>query len=519
VSTNSAPRSVALAGAGALVLLVGVLGAPAQAASVTVSGWVYRDLDNDGIRDAAEPGVAGIRVHRNSGNGTPTATTDANGHWSLTGITPGASGVLQVETGWFRSQCSGLNCPVGPGPDNDFLTKNQFIQFPLSALTGSRADLSVGLLPDWPGSTSAAPMPVGGAVPANAVDVAARLSWASSTCSDGTLLICRPGDTYTVTGQIHNQGTRALTGLTARLALPGGDGFAAGQSVVLTDAATSPSVTGVTVGAFDPATDSVSLTFTGNLVAGGLIRVTAAVLVGATQGTAGCKRGAPTAACPTGEPQGAPLVLAVTHIDQTGDPDSFGPGCSAVDIRLCPTGIHDKQVEPDEVDPVGHNVDSSLGVDTEYNLSANLDIVAGGAVWRAGSPVTVRASAYNFGPATAAKGWTLTILFPKGSAPAIPTKNALRTCTKGTLASGVINITCTGKGPLSPAVTSLAVDISAKIPTTAKPGSTWQMLAFVAPAAGQSAEVNALGIPPINPATNASTTSTDNDASGSVSIT
>jgi hypothetical protein len=428
--------------------------------------------------------------------------------------------VIQVETGWFRSQCATLKCPTGPGPDNDFSTNNQFIQLPLSAIAGARSDLNVGLLPDWPGATSAAPSPHGGSVPANAVDVAARLSWAKSTCTDGKALVCRPGDTYTVTAQIHNEGTTTLTGITARLALPAGDAFASGQSVRLTTAATSPGITGMSVGSFEASTRSVALSLQGSLVPAGLIRVTADVVVGATTGTAGCKRGAPTAACPTGEPQGAPLLFAVTHIDQDGDPDSFGPGCRATDIRTCPTGIHDKQVEPDEVDPVGHNVDSALGVSTAYNLTSNLSVLssqpAGG--WRAGAAVVVRASAYNTGPATASTGWTLSVLFPKGSAPKVPAANATRTCSKATLDAGVIRVTCTGKGPLSPALTSIAVDIAAKIPAAAKAGPTWQVLAYVAPASGQPAETTPLGTAPTSPTAGASTTPTDNDSSAALTI-
>ena len=51
----------------------------AAASTVTVSGVVFRDLNNNGVRDAGEPGVPGIRVHRNSGAGTPTVT-GSGGH-------------------------------------------------------------------------------------------------------------------------------------------------------------------------------------------------------------------------------------------------------------------------------------------------------------------------------------------------------------------------------------------------------------------------------------------------------
>ena len=55
----------------------------------------------------------------------------------------------------------------------------------MSKVTRNVSGFNVGLLPDWPGNTSGAPALQAGQVPANAVDVAARLSWATSTCSDG----------------------------------------------------------------------------------------------------------------------------------------------------------------------------------------------------------------------------------------------------------------------------------------------------------------------------------------------
>jgi SdrD B-like domain len=491
------------------------------ATSVTVSGVVFRDLDNDGVRDVGETGVAGIRVHRNSGAGTPTTVTGPDGSYSLSGLPAGGSGVLAVETGWFRSQCAALSCAAGPGSDNDWQTENQFIHYPLSKVTQNVSGLDVGLLPDWPGNTSAAPAPQAGQVPANAVDVAARLSWATSTCSDGKYLICRPGDTYTVSGQLHNEGTTAITGLTAVLALPAGDHLATGdpaRDVLLNGPASSPGVTGMSAGPVD--TDShIPMTFSGTLVPGGLVRVTASVIAGNTVGTPGCVRGHPTASCPTAEPQGASLIFGVTHIDQSGDPDSFGPGCdAATDVRQCATGIHDKQVEPDEVDPVGHNVDATFGTDSTYNLRSRVDLLSpappGG--WLAGSQLTWRLSAFNVGPAPGTTGWTLTLLLPKNSSPSVPTNNAMRKCVKGTTSAGFPFVRCTGKGPLSPGVTSIAVDVNAVIPTAA--GTEFGVAAYVQPVAGQGPETNPLGTPPVSPAFTAADTATDNDASAAIFV-
>jgi hypothetical protein len=505
-------------------LAVGAWASAAGAAStVTVSGVVFRDLNNDGVLEAGEPGVAGIRVHRNSGAGTPTTVTGPDGSYSLSGLPVGGSGVLAVETGWFRSQCAALSCPAGPGSDNDYNTENQFIHYPLSSVTQNMSGLNVGLLPDWPGNTSSAPALQAGQVPANAVDVAARLSWATSTCSDGKYLICRPGDTYTVTAQLHNEGTTAITGLRAVLALPSGDRLATGNpstDVLLNAPATSPGVTGLTAGPVD-AGSRIPLSFTGTLVPGGLARVTAKIIAGGSVGTAGCVRGQPTASCPAGEPQGAPLILGVTHIDQAGDPDSFGPGCdAAVDVRLCATGIHDKQVEPDEVDPVGHNVDAAVGTNATYDLTSRLDLLStvppGG--WQPGSPLTWRLSAFNVGPAVGASGWTLTLLLPKNSAPTVPTTNALRKCVGGTTSAGYPFVRCTGKGPLSPGVTSIAVDVLAHVPAATPPGTELDVAAYVQPVAGQAPETSPLGTPPVSPTFDAGNTATDNDSSAAVTV-
>jgi hypothetical protein len=504
-------------------LAVGLTSSAGAATTYTVSGVVYRDIDNDGVRDAGEPGVAGIRVHRNSGAGTPTTTTDLDGRYSLSGLTTKSSGYVAVETGWFRSQCAQLACAPGPGPDNDFQTDNQFIHFPLSKVTQNLTDVNVGLLPDWPGSTSAAPAPVAGEVPANAVDVAARLSWVTSSCSDGKYFICRAGDTYTVSIQLHNQGTTAVTGLRAVLALPDGDRLATGSAtrdLLLNAPATSPGISAMTASPMD-GQSRLSMSFTGTLVPGGLVRVTGKLVVGGATGTPGCFRGHPVTACPTGEPFGAPLVVAITHVDQAGDPDSFGPGCDAeTGVRQCPTGIHDKQVEPDEVDPVGHNVDATNGADATYDLSVHMErltpVPSGG--WHPGDPVTWRMSAFDLGPAPGRTGWTMTMLLPAGSAPAPPTSNALRTCVTGTTVDGYPFVRCTGKGPLSPGVASIAIDVVSKVPDAASPGSQLSVLGYVQPASADGPEANPLGAPPTSPSTNTGGTATNNDASATVTL-
>lgn len=503
-----------------MVLAVGVLmPAPLHAATISVSGYVFRDLDNDGVRDAGEPGVPGVRVHRSTGAQTPSTTTDEDGHYALTALPTASSGYLLVESGWFRSQCAKLTCAAGPGPDNDYSTGNQFIRYPLAQLKSSTTDLNVGLLPDWPGSGAAPPLPVAGSVPANAVDVASRLSWASSTCPGGKYKICRAGDTYTVTNQVMNQGTTALTGIRAVLDLPAGDRLATGdptRNVTLTTAASSPTITGISVGDVDPVTQSVTISLQGSLPPGGEVKIRAKGTVVAGPGTPGCLVGAPTSACPTAEPQGAPLTFAVTSVDQPGDPDSFGPDCPVgAAITTCATGIHDKRVEPDQIDPVGHNVNAALGADASYDLTAELVALppAGSGPVAPGSTLVLRAVALNTGPATGLPRWKLTLVLPTSTHPSLPVNHALRSCTKGTTSAGYPTVTCTGKGPLSPGAASFAMDVPLTVPGTATSAAPFEAIVYVEPLGSQGPEIAPGGTRPTSPSLDAQQTVTNNDAS------
>jgi hypothetical protein len=207
----------------------------------------------------------------------------------------------------------------------------------------------------------------------------------------------------------------------------------------------------------------------------------------------------------------------VTHIDQTGDPDSFGPDCPPDQpVALCATGIHDKQVEPDQVDPVGHNVDATVGTSATYNLTARLFALRPAGPTAPGGKVAWRAVAFNDGPATVGPGWTLTAILPMSSAPVVPAANAIVSCAKGTTSAGYPYVRCTGKGPLSPGVSSVAVDVNATTPATAPPGSALTALAYVAPPSGQGPETNPLGVAATDPNVDVARTPTDNDASATI---
>jgi hypothetical protein len=301
-------------------------------------------------------------------SGAPVTTTDADGHYLLTDLPD--TGRLLLQTGWLRSQCyhpTNLNCAPRPGDDNDFPTRNQLFELPLAGRT-SAEDVNAALLPDWPGAELTPPDPVDGATAANPVDIAARLSAGTDTCTPDAFGICEAGDTFEQAGQIHNQGTTALTGVRAKLFVPPGDCLTGGQIVeYATSAGVGALTTSPPAGEFGCGTREVELSFAGSLMPGGVIRLSVTGTVQEGPGTPGCTTDAtPGPTCSTAAPQGRTLLLGVSHIAERGDPDS--DFCARGDLRQCATALHDKRREPDEVDPAGHNVAANLGGTTDFNL-------------------------------------------------------------------------------------------------------------------------------------------------------
>jgi hypothetical protein len=483
----------------------------AATTTLTVSGYVFRDLDNDGIRDANEPGVPGIRVRH--GGVSISATTGSDGHYSLTGLP--ASGNILVETGWLRSQCpasgnpGNLNCPAGPGPDNDYATVNQFLQYPLSG-TQSASNIDTGLLPDWPGDGLLPPAPP---IPANSVDVAARLSWVSDTCVSNKLNICRAGDKFVETAQVYNQGTTPLTGISAILLIPQQDCL---TKLALVGTATAPAITGLAVSpsTFGCGTRSVRLTFAGSLVAAGAIRVRINATTRTGPGTPGCDPSAPvTSTCSDAEPQGAGWLLAVDHIDQSGDPDSNLCAASG-QPRRCPTGVHDKRRNPDEVDPVGHNVTTALGTITGFDMEGYLAIRSAPSPAHPGDTVVIRAWAGNQTDGQTATqvnpGSTLTLYLPSGTGLGALPVHALFSCTSGQI-TGAVKVTCRFIGPLSPGLSGPALDITATIAPSWPAGSPFAVVACAVPPAGQAA-AERIPAQQCGSTTDPAATATNNDA-------
>jgi len=270
--------------------VAGSLGAtlnlPAAAAAESVSGYIYRDLNNDGVRDVDEPGLRGVVIR----SGPRSTITDVNGYYVFADVIGTIN--LRADAGWFRTQCtasysgpsSGSNytssCPdpgFGAGGDQDFRVDNQL----LTATVASGGTASLGLTPDWTGSgySDYSTQPDD----ANAVDPALRLSpgyrlpGAQVDCHH---FVCRPGETQWSLTQWLNQGTAALKRLRAVVtAAPGstithvrpyyGHGAGSGHTITgytVTDATTGSLLTVGIAGALSSPATRIKVKLVGRLL-------------------------------------------------------------------------------------------------------------------------------------------------------------------------------------------------------------------------------------------------------------
>lgn len=103
----------------------------AQPSGFSVSGYKFKDTDDDGIWDSGEPGLAGwtIELHDSAGN-THTTTTDSDGFYQFL-LTPSiASGIARIgevqQAGWEQTY------PIGRGgnPSNHYIVINPCNSYP-----------------------------------------------------------------------------------------------------------------------------------------------------------------------------------------------------------------------------------------------------------------------------------------------------------------------------------------------------------------------------------------------------
>lgn len=66
---------------------------------VSISGYVYHDLDNDGLKETGEDGISGVTVQviNSVTNQVFSTTTDANGYYEVVGLPPGTYRIVETQ--------------------------------------------------------------------------------------------------------------------------------------------------------------------------------------------------------------------------------------------------------------------------------------------------------------------------------------------------------------------------------------------------------------------------------------
>ena len=82
---------------------------------VGISGYVYADDDNDGVKDSGEAGIAGVTLTLLDAEGNATGTTtvtDADGYYRFENLPPGTYGVAEAQPSGYYD---GLDTPGNAG--------------------------------------------------------------------------------------------------------------------------------------------------------------------------------------------------------------------------------------------------------------------------------------------------------------------------------------------------------------------------------------------------------------------
>jgi len=182
-----------------------------------LSGVIYWDENQDGVRDADEPGLDGIVVRY--GQGSAVTVTSGGGEYELEGLEAGQP--LHIQTGWLRTQCNNLFCEAGPGPDNAIGVSNQRVKIDdvddiLSDEGGAVAN--VGLVPAWDGD-----YPIPADYEPEEQDAAIRFTRVGG-CEEGTReeALCEVGGVVQAQLEVHNQGTEPIDEVDFSLRVPAG---------------------------------------------------------------------------------------------------------------------------------------------------------------------------------------------------------------------------------------------------------------------------------------------------------
>src|SRR5207248_2233492 len=82
----------------------GFVGQEVKAAATSwLSGYVYVDRSNDGIKQANEPGISGVSLKLVNAAGVivGSALTDCSGAYTFTGVTSGVYTILETQPGHY----------------------------------------------------------------------------------------------------------------------------------------------------------------------------------------------------------------------------------------------------------------------------------------------------------------------------------------------------------------------------------------------------------------------------------
>jgi len=88
--------------------ILGVQSFEARTVPAALTGSVYQDLNNNGARDGGEPGIAGVKVQlvgkTDGGQAVHmSATTDAQGAYSFTGLASGSYMLIEMHAAGFKN--------------------------------------------------------------------------------------------------------------------------------------------------------------------------------------------------------------------------------------------------------------------------------------------------------------------------------------------------------------------------------------------------------------------------------
>ena len=100
-----------------------------------ISGYVYVDTNDDGIKEAGEVGIQGVMVTLvNTTTGATTTTlTDANGLYSFMGLVAGTYNVIKTNPAFFVDGIATPGTPTPAGPD----TEDEFAGITLASGTAA----------------------------------------------------------------------------------------------------------------------------------------------------------------------------------------------------------------------------------------------------------------------------------------------------------------------------------------------------------------------------------------------